>query len=195
MGRILLSAGLSVVLILGTLVSVNSCNGEDWRTRRNDSAGLAPDAVTTPEAVVQVYGAAVYGWRGAVADHTWVAVKPADAGEYTIYQVVGWRLRRGMSVVSVASGIPDRYWYGSTPDLHLDIRGAAAADLIEHIDLAARSYPYTDQYVLWPGPNSNSFVQWISLEVPQMGLDLPWRAWGKQWMSRNYHGAAGGEGT
>jgi hypothetical protein len=186
MGRILISVVVGIGLILVTLVSLTSCDGDGWRNRRNDSAGLAPDAAATTEAVVQVYGAAVYGWRGAVADHTWVTVKPANAVEYTIYQVVGWRLRRGMSVVSVGSGVPDRYWYGSVPDLHLDIRGEAAAELIDHIDLAARSYPYTDQYVMWPGPNSNSFVQWIALEVPQMGLKLPWRAWGKLWMMRNY---------
>ena len=163
-----------------------ACDGQGWRDKRNDSAGVAPGPDTTPEAVVQVYGAAVYGWRGVLADHTWVAVKPAGAGAYTVYQVIGWRLRRGQSVVSVAQGTPDRFWYGSTPTLHLDLRGDAAQDLVEPIRDAARSYPHAHEYTMWPGPNSNSFVQWIALEVPGLGLDLPWRAWGKNWMTENY---------
>ncbi len=42
----------------------------DWRTASRDSAGLAPLPKDTPEAVVQVYAARAFGWRGAVAVHT-----------------------------------------------------------------------------------------------------------------------------
>jgi hypothetical protein len=39
---------------------------------------------------------------------------------------------------------------------------------------------------MWPGPNSNSFTAWIALEVPQLGLQLPTKAIGKQWMQDEY---------
>ena len=62
-------------------------------------SGLAPDPVTTPEAVVQVYSARAVGWRGWFGVHTWIAVKPANATEFTVHEVNGWRLRRTGTVV------------------------------------------------------------------------------------------------
>ena len=175
-------------LLLFAALILTACDSDGWRTARNDSAGIAPDPQLISEAVVQVYGAGVYGWRGAVADHTWIAVKPVDAETYTSFQVIGWRLRGGRSVVSVSQGVPDRHWYGSAPTLYQDIRGPRATELIPRIEEAAASYPYDREYTMWPGPNSNSFIQWVALEVPELELELPWRAWGKNWMIENYAG-------
>ena len=55
--------------------------------------GLAPDPATHREAVVQVYAARVIGWRGVFGVHTWIAAKPAAASQYTVYEIIGWRLR------------------------------------------------------------------------------------------------------
>jgi len=53
--------------------------------QRQPRAGrLAPDPATTPEAVVQVYGARTWGWKGIFGVHTWVAVKPTDARSWTV---------------------------------------------------------------------------------------------------------------
>src|SRR5690242_6091074 len=65
----------------------------DWRTASREPAGLAPDPATTPEAVVQVYSARAVSWRGWFGVHTWIAVKPAHAREFTVHEVMGWRLR------------------------------------------------------------------------------------------------------
>ena len=146
----------------------------------------APDPAHHSDAVVQVYGADVWGVRGRFAIHTWIALKAANAERYTRYQVIGWRQRRGLSVVSISNGNPDGDWFGSKPTLLLDHRGAAAEDLIESVHAAALSYPLADEYVMWPGPNSNSFTAWISLEVPELGLDLPTKAIGKSWMVDAY---------
>lgn len=151
-----------------------------------DSSGLAPAAAATTEPVLQFYRASVYGWRGLVADHTWISAKPKDAREYTVYQVIGWRHRRGLPVVSIERGIPDRYWWGSEPLIVADYRGAGVDELIVEVDRAARSYPHADEYVMWPGPNSNSFTAWVALEVADLELELPWRAIGKNWMVDNY---------
>src|SRR3954462_3061202 len=43
------------------------------------STGQAPDAATTPAAVVQVYASRTFSWRGAFAVHTWLAAKPEGA--------------------------------------------------------------------------------------------------------------------
>ena len=51
----------------------------DRRTTSRAPVGLAPDPGTTPEAVIQVYGARCSGWLGYFGIHTWIAVKPAGA--------------------------------------------------------------------------------------------------------------------
>ena len=186
--RAALGAGLAL-LLLPLLLS--SCARDGWRTARRDSAGIAPPAVEYEEAVVQVYAAAVYGWRGTVADHTWVAVKPRGASSYRRFEVIGWRARRGRPVVVESEGVPDRFWYGSEPRLLVDLRGAEAEAAIPRIEDASSCYPFPDSYTLYPGPNSNSYIQWIALEVPELDLALPWRAIGKNWMRSHYEDVSG----
>ena len=176
--------GLLFIFVAPGLVScVSMAMNND---RRNDSAGIAPDPQVTQAAVLQVYAAGVYGWRGLVADHTWIAAKPSEASDYTVYQVIGWLQRRGLPVVSIKPGVPDRHWWGSKPRLLLNLQGPGVDELIDRVDAAARTYPYANEYVMWPGPNSNSFTAWIGLEVEELNLDLPWRAIGKGWMEDNY---------
>ncbi len=149
---------------------------------------IAPDPKTFTEAVVQVYGADVWGVRGRFAIHTWIATKARNAGTYRIYQVIGWRLRREQSVVSITQGMPDKPWFRSSPMLLHEVLGQSAEALVERIHAAALSYPYPDEYTMWPGPNSNSFTAWIGLEVPELGLSLPAKAIGKSWMTDEYLG-------
>ena len=147
---------------------------------------VAPSPATHKEAVIQVYGADVWGWRGKFAIHTWIATKAAGAADYNIYQVIGWRLRRGRSVVSTTQGDPAKPWFGSPAILLHDVRGRAAAALIADVEQAVRDYPYAREYTMWPGPNSNSFLAWIGLEVPELGLELPAKALGQGWMHSVY---------
>lgn len=154
-----------------------------WWNASRESVGLAPDPATTPEAIIQVYGAKAYSWRGYFGIHTWVAVKPTQAKNYTVYEVIGWLQQRKMSVVSIHDNAPDRRWYGNLPELLLEKRGNDVDVLIEKIDQAAHSYPYSHSYTIWPGPNSNTFVAWISRAVPELELDLPPTAIGKDYLS------------
>ena len=147
---------------------------------------IAPDPGDHRDAVIQVYGANVWGFRGRFAIHTWIAVKARNATTYTIYQVIGWRLRRAGTVVSVSRGDPAQPWFGSPAILLHDLRGSAADALVERVTDAAMSYPFPREYTMWPGPNSNSFMAWVALEVPELGLKLPAKAVGQSWMQQNY---------
>lgn len=147
---------------------------------------IAPDPVTNSEAIVQVYGADVWGVRGRFAIHTWVATKDVNEPTYTIYQVIGWRLRREGTAVSITQDTPNKPWFRSPPVLLHEVRGQQAADLVPKVAQAVLDYPYDKEYVMWPGPNSNSFTQWIALEVPGLGLTLPAKAIGKNWMQENH---------
>ncbi|HYN12727.1 MAG TPA: DUF3750 domain-containing protein [Burkholderiales bacterium] len=145
------------------------------------SEGLAPDPLQVKEAVVQVYGARAMGAKGVFGVHSWVAVKPADALTWTVYEVIGWRLRWSDTAVVVRNRDPDR-WFGSQGELYADKRGAGVDELIKRIDKAAREYPYAKDYTLWPGPNSNTFVAWIARAVPELQVDLPSTAIGKDYL-------------
>jgi hypothetical protein len=134
-----------------------------------------------PEAIVQVYFARALNWRGIFGVHAWVATKAENASEYMIHHVIGWRMYRGLPVVSSAPGIPDGRWFGNDPTLIVDLRGEAAARVIPKIFEAVASYPYQSEYRLWPGPNSNTFVAHIGRQVPELKMDLPATAIGKDY--------------
>lgn len=163
------------------LAAIGRVAAVDWRTASNEPVGLAPDPAKTPEALVQVYAARAFGWRGVFGVHTWVAVKPADALAYTVYEVIGWRLRQSDSAVVVRSRAPDARWFGAEPELLAEKRGALAGDLIPRIDEAVGAYPWAGEYSIWPGPNSNTFTAWIARAVPELAVDLPPTAIGKDY--------------
>jgi hypothetical protein len=153
--------------------------GVDHRTADRSSAGLAPDPAKTPEAVVQVYAARALNWRGIFGVHTWIATKPENAAEYHVHHVIGWRVRRGLPGVVSQPGIPDGRWFGNLPELLADVRGPRAADAISKILTAVERYPYVNDYQLWPGPNSNTFTAYVARHAPELQLDLPATAIGK----------------
>ncbi len=162
----------------------------DWRSASRAPVGLAPDPATHPEAMVQVYAARAFGWRGAFGVHTWVAVKPPRAKAYTVYELIGWKLRWDDTAVSIAERDADARWYGNAPQLLAEKRGAEAEALIPRIDKAAKSYPYADEYRAWPGPNSNTFTAWVTREVPELRADLPPTAIGKDYLGNSVFAAA-----
>jgi len=125
---------LAALLVSGPMLAValgDAPLGRDWRNASQESVGLAPEPSSHREPIVQVYAARTVGWRGAFAVHTWIAVKPANASGYLRYEVIGWRLRSGNSVLSISDyRAPDGEWFGAKPQLLRDLRGADAAAVI-----------------------------------------------------------------
>src|SRR3977135_1350993 len=85
---------VSFILVAGAVAlaaaMVGRVTAQDWRTASPEPVGLAPDPASAREAIIQVYAARVIGWRGVFGVHTWIAVKPAAATEYTVYEIIGW---------------------------------------------------------------------------------------------------------
>ena len=157
-------------------------SARDWRTASREPAGLAPNPATTREAVIQVYSARAVSWRGWFGVHTWIAVKPRDASEFTVHEVMGWRLKRTGTALVARNRPADGYWYGARPELLGDIRGPGVEAIIERIDAAVKEYPYPDTYHVWPGPNSNTFVAFVLRRVPELRVDMPPTAIGKDYL-------------
>ena len=147
-----------------------------WADADWSSAGLFQPAARVPEAEVHVLAARTGRWKGIFAHHTWIVVKPRGAPRYTRYDVVGW----GRPVRTDAFA-PDGRWFGETPRVLLTLRGEAAARVIPRIREAIAAYPHAQagSYVVWPGPNSNTFVATIARSVPELAPALLPTAIGK----------------
>ncbi|KXI27699.1 DUF3750 domain-containing protein [Paraglaciecola hydrolytica] len=165
--------------IILTVTLLSACANNNWRTASREPAGIAPDPAIQQEAVIEVYAADAFSWRGWFAVHSWIAVKDKNAAEYTVFEVVGWRVNRGLPALhQYQTNTPDRFWYGAKPEKLLSIQGAKAAELIPKITDAVSRYPWANEYTVFPGPNSNTFPAWIGLQVPELQLDLPFSAIG-----------------
>jgi hypothetical protein len=173
--------------LLGLIALAGASVSEDSR--------LDDDPAAVNEAVVQVWGARTLGIKGLFGVHTWIATKPAGASEYTVYEVVGWRLRWSDTALVKRVRAPDR-WFGSAGELYAEKRGAGVDGIIQRIDKLAEEYPYAKEYTLWPGPNSNTFVAYVTRAVPELGADLPATAIGKDYLgAKVFSSAPSGRGV
>lgn len=168
---------LTALLLL--LCFLAACSNSDWRTASRESAGIAAAPEQEERAIIEVYAADAFSWRGWFAVHTWIAIKDKGALTYTVFEVVGWRLKSGLPALSAyQTTTPDTYWYGAKPEKLLSIKGDKASELIPKVIEAVNHYPWANQYTLFPGPNSNTFPAWIGLQVKELGLKMPFRAIG-----------------
>ncbi len=179
-------SGFAVLLSLsfGLSLADNPATGStvearSWRTAPRHSAGIAPNPVEQADiAIVQVYVASTYGWRGVLAVHPWIIFKRSGETAFTRYDVIGWG---GNDMVRRNYALPDGLWFGSQPKILVDHRGNGVDDMISQIETAIKSYPYADTYRSYPGPNSNTFLAHIGREVSALRLDLPANAIGKDY--------------
>lgn len=188
LGRVFLIIGVLFFMPIGCMVAAHyggdaAGEGRNWRYGSTQQAPVAKPGT----AVIQVYAARAARWRGAFGVHSWIAVKPSNASRYTRIEVIGYRVNWGRSAVRVRPGTPDGMWFGNYPTLLREItgngEGAAKVDaLIERLLVATEDYPYADTYQVWPGPNSNTFIAWLARAVPELRLELPTHAIGKDYL-------------
>jgi len=133
---ILLLVIIAAVVSLFFLVR-NGATAQGWRFASHEPTGTAPDPQKVKEAVIQIYSARTWGWRGNFATHPWIAVKPTDGKYFTVYEKIGWRLRRGETPVVIHQRPADARWYGNVPELLVDLRGSGVDAIIAKIDKAA----------------------------------------------------------
>ena len=62
--------------------------------------------------------------------------------------------------------------------------------LIERIGKTIKEYRYARAYVIWPGPNSNTFIAHVARAVPELELEFPAIAIGKDYLGRRLVGRA-----
>ncbi len=150
--------------------------GFDWRSADRSSIGLLPEAGAQTPAMVRVFAARTVRWRGIMAVHSWIVLKEAG-GAYERFDLTGF----GENPVNRDRFAPDARWFGTPPDVVYGADGAEAEKLIPRMKQAIASYPRRNpgDYVVWPGPNSNTFVASVMAAAPEIETSLPCLAIGK----------------
>ena len=148
--------------------------GASWSHADRSSAGLAP----SPQARRRPWWSMgpCLRWRAPSA-HTWIATKAADATHYRVHQVLGWR----RPTVSSRPDQPDRAWYGSAPTLIAQVSGTAAGRAIPAIRDPWR-HILNPSAIASGGANSNTFVARVVRRVPELQVDFPPTAVGKDYL-------------
>jgi Protein of unknown function (DUF3750) len=174
---------LQIFILLGFSVSLIGCGHTDWRTADRSSTGIAPLPEKESQAIVHIYVARTFNWHKYLAVHSWVAFKEKNATQYEVFHVVGWGARNGGEAIRATKDLPDRKWYGNDPEIISELIGETAESAIPKIKAAVASYPYPNFYRMYPGPNSNTFVSHIIRHVPELQVELPANAVGKDWIN------------
>ncbi|WP_375461804.1 DUF3750 domain-containing protein [uncultured Enterovirga sp.] len=183
--RVLLAILILFILPLATHAlwwAMREDAAPDWSRADWSSAHILPEPAAHRGAMVRIYAARTGRWKGIVAHHSWIVVKPEGAARYTRFDKVGW----GTPVRT--NGWPaDARWFGNAPQLVVALDGDAAERLIPKLAQAVAAYPYRNggDYRVWPGPNSNTFVAHVLADLPELQVAMPPTALGK-----DYHPAS-----
>ena len=114
----------------------------DW-----SSVGMLPPATADRDARLLVFTGRTGRWKGIFAVHSWVVFKPENAATWSRYDVVGW----GQPVRS-NGWAPDGRWFGDTPRVLVDVRGAGRDALIPKVKAAIADYNYKMPATTGSGP-------------------------------------------
>ena len=163
---------------------------QDRRNASREPVGLAPDPALVKEAVVQVYGARAVGAKGFSACTPGSRSSPTNAKSWTVYEVIGWRLRWAESVVVVRTREPDGRWFGSSPSSTPRSAGTGSTSSSSASTRPRASTRTRASTRVWPGPNSNTFTAWIARAVPELEVDLPATAIGKDYLGGSVFASA-----
>ncbi|MBL8908223.1 MAG: DUF3750 domain-containing protein [Rhizobiales bacterium] len=187
-----LLAVIFVPILVGTVIGYARGWPESWRAASWESSGVLPDAKSLPEASVRILAARTGRWKGIFAVHTWIVMKDRGDAPWVRHDVVGWG-----KPVRRDNYAADAYWYGNTPYIVNEIRGEAAERMIPEIERVIVAYPWQEQgsYTVWPGPNSNSFIAWLTRHVPGLQTEMPATAIGKDYLGPGLKWAKTPSGT
>jgi hypothetical protein len=154
---------------------------DNWHTADWSPSGILSARPPVEDAAIYILAARTGGLKGALSLHSWLVLKKPGIPSYDRYDVVGW----GTPVRKNAYEYDGR-WYSNTPFIVGEVHGAEAAALIPQIETTIRAYPYAQpgNYVIWPGPNSNSFVAHVLRAIPQTGIILPSNAVGRDFPTK-----------
>ena len=164
----------------------------NWRVANWSSSGVLPKADAQPYATVIILASRTGRWKSIFAEHMSIVLRPKNATAWTRYDVVGWG-----KPVRQNDYVADALWYGNTPRVIYKLEGPDAEALIPEIEKSITAYPNNaaGSYVIWPGPNSNTFVSWVVRHTSGFDAELSPVAVGKDYLGPGLQMARAPSGT
>lgn len=161
-GRALLGVLLWLVAMLGP--------GVFGRVYTEEAPGIAH--ISPEEPLVVLYAAKVPDTY--VADHGWFAIR--EGGEWERWEV--WQRAGGEYGHVRRNLLPERQDVGAGGLRIIAYwKGEQARAFAECITRESPRYRFRGRYLIWPGPNSNTYIA-AMLEVCGIEQDLPWSFYG-----------------
>lgn len=119
-------------------------------------------------------------WIGEIAVHYWFVIHTSSgADRWEVWQTPHLKLpcwgHLYQNLLPIDAGVGN----GESWAEHLWIEEKAIV-LAEVIESSPDRYPYCQRYGYWPGPNSNTYVQWV-IDQAQIHYPLSRRGLGKQY--------------
>ena len=119
---------------------------------------------------------------GKVARHPWFVVRASGESRWERWEIVASPTGGEFGSVDRNYRDPFDYYPGDKEDvrIHGIVRGADADRFIKCLREESPKYPHRKTYRVWPGPNSNTYVDYM-LRKCNMHADLPSTAIGKDY--------------
>lgn len=132
---------------------------------------------------VELHAAKIPSLPGIVADHYWLLV--FHAAEGSMHQECDrWEIWQRANQNESCWGhlhknlLTPHQGVGNGPSrLIQQWNNEDALSIVKRIESSPKTYPFINQYRYWPGPNSNTFAQWIVRGRAKLGI----RAIGKNY--------------
>ena len=151
-----------------------------WYAFTNSESKINLDSVETNQAVVRIYAARAYNWRGLFAVHPWLLIKEKGLDNFQRIEILGWR-QGSLGKISIKNGGLDSNWFGNPAELVHELSGRQAEIAIPKIYQLIKDYPYKEDYKAYPGPNSNTFMSYIVENTNEIVTTLPPLAIGQRY--------------
>ena len=109
-------------------------------------------------------------WIARFAEHSWVDVRGPDDSSWQRVELISRSSGVRMLELSAKDAYSDTRWLGRAVHVVRCFRGPQAERLRRQILDVAPHYPDEAHYRAFPGPNSNTFIEWLCRAVD--GLDV-----------------------
>ena len=152
--------GRFVLLSVGCVclsIGASSC-GSCYFPDQEQFAPLA-SLVGSGQAVVRIYAVAFPGTEGLIT-HPWFVVKSAEATEFERWEV-WFESAEPFGFVRHNLFAPEQDVGHAGPLVIAELVGSQAEPVVEFIQTESPNYPCKDTYVLLPGPNCATYLQWV----------------------------------
>jgi len=123
-------------------------------------------------------------WYSQFAEHGWFDLY--DGSEWLRIEVLSRSSGVVVRGISDEEAVSDVRFETRDVHVHAVYRGDVARRMIPAMHRKAREYPWQGGYEPWPGPNSNTFVEWMSHQVPGLWVEQYGTALGKDYPSNGW---------